>query len=79
MDDRGDTRPGRGFDRWRVGETEPRVAGLPLSWFAWRSEVDTRAVRHPVKWIRWRARLRRLGPYAPDFDPEDTAHQPGSE
>lgn len=31
-------------------------------------DLDTRWVSHPFRWLRWRLLVRRLGPYAPEFD-----------
>jgi hypothetical protein len=61
--------PEEGADRrLRIGETDARVVGLPLEWFRTRTPGDTRWLRHPVRWARWRRQVRRLGPYAPEFD-----------
>lgn len=48
--------------------TEPRVLGLPLSWFRPPGDVDLRWLRYPVRWARWRAEVRRRGPYARRFE-----------
>jgi hypothetical protein len=58
--------PGR--KRLRIGETEPRVLGLPLAWFRSDVPVDTRWARHPYRWLRWRLEVHRRGPYAPPFE-----------
>ena len=42
--------------------------GVPLSRVGPRPALDTRWARHPVRWLRWRAQVRRLGPYAPDYE-----------
>jgi len=52
-----------------IGDTEPRVAGMPLRWFKREGPPsDNRWVRHPVAWVRWRSAVRRDGPYAPGFE-----------
>jgi hypothetical protein len=48
---------------------QPHVLGVPATWI--RPDVDVSAVNHPVRWWRWRRRVRREGPYAPNFDQED--------
>jgi hypothetical protein len=53
----------------RVGPTEQRVLGLPLSWFS-RRPADFSGLRHPLRWTRWRLQVHRLGPYAPDYKSE---------
>ncbi len=30
--------------------------------------AELRWLRHPYTWLRWWVTVRRLGPYAPDFD-----------
>lgn len=52
---------------------EPRRPGDEEGLFAPPStwgprDLDMRWARHPARWLRWRLRVRRLGPYAPDFD-----------
>lgn len=51
-----------------VGETEPRILGMPTRWVRPRAEVDARWLRHPVRYMRWRREVRRLGPHARSFD-----------
>jgi hypothetical protein len=51
----------------RVGPTEQRVLGMPLSWYRFES-VDLSGWCHPIQWTKWRITSRRLGPYAPDFE-----------
>lgn len=60
------------------GQSQQYVAGIPRSWLRMnRTEpLDTRWVRHPVHWLQWRARVRRDGPYAPNYEelwPKDRA------
>jgi hypothetical protein len=43
------------------------VLGVPRSAFVPRP-IDLRWLRHPLRWTRWRLAVRRLGPYAPDYD-----------
>jgi hypothetical protein len=50
----------------RVHETEPRVLGLPRSWYGTATR-DFRGLRHPIRWVKWKAVRHRLGPYAPGF------------
>jgi hypothetical protein len=52
----------------RQGEEQKRVLGVPVDWYS-QVDVDAfRSLRHPIKaYKRW-ARIRRLGPYAPDDD-----------
>jgi hypothetical protein len=52
----------------RMGETEPRALGLPLSWFRTDDPIDLRWARHPYRWLSWRLEVRRRGPYAPRFE-----------
>jgi hypothetical protein len=54
--------------RLLLDETEPRAAGLPLSWFRTTEPIDLRWVRHPYRWLSWRSEVRRRGPYAPRFE-----------
>jgi len=63
--------------KWaRVGDTEPRVAGIPRSWISPAvGKIDTRRIRHPMRWMRWRLQVRRLGPEAPDY-PESESKPP---
>ena len=52
----------------RLGEAEGQhVLGVPAEWIH-PPRIEKRAFRHPVKWWKWRRRVRREGPYAPDFD-----------
>jgi hypothetical protein len=57
-----------GGRRLRMDETEPRVLGLPLSWFGATEPIDLRWIRHPYRWLSWRAEVRRRGPYAPRYE-----------
>lgn len=81
-DDEGGSRPGSGLParsgrKWlRVGEVEPRVLGFPRSWFGPRNPLDARWARHPIRWVRWRNEVRRLGPYAADY--EEPGHGGGA-
>jgi hypothetical protein len=50
------------------------IIGLPKRWFTGLRDVDTRWCRHPVKWLKWRSQVRRLGPYAPNYDEFDRQH-----
>ena len=58
----------------RPAEDQPRVLGIPRDWFAVNRRepgsptIDLRRIAHPVRWLKWRRALRRLGPYAPDYD-----------
>ena len=60
--ERGDWRP-------RTDDYEPRILGIPSSWFGSNQgqSTDLRWIRHPIRWARWRFEVRRLGPYAPEF------------
>jgi hypothetical protein len=52
-------------------DASQRVLGLPANWFGSQRAGhprDTRWLAHPARWLRWRMQVRRLGPYAPDFD-----------
>jgi hypothetical protein len=59
-------------------EEYQRFMGFPLSllpWLADRPEESQktgeryyRMLFHPIAWARWRIAVRRLGPYAPDFE-----------
>ncbi|HEX3822917.1 MAG TPA: hypothetical protein VHV79_00445 [Mycobacteriales bacterium] len=51
----------------RVDPTEPRVLGLPRSWFR-VAPIELTWLRHPIRWSRWRLEVRRLGPHAPSFE-----------
>jgi hypothetical protein len=54
----------------RLREADQRhVLGVPVGWI--RPHIDFAAVRHPIRWSRWRRRVRREGPYAPDFDEDN--------
>lgn len=61
-------------DSVRPEEYQPRVLGIPTDWFAIlrarpsSSGFDVRRLAHPVRWWRWRRQVRRLGPYASDYD-----------
>ena len=68
----------RGRSRPRPSSEQRTVLGLPLSWFAPRPQLDTRWLRHPGRWLRWRAQVRRLGPYAPDYEGADVPHGTGT-
>jgi hypothetical protein len=58
--------PGRGFRL--MDPTEPRVLGLPRSWYR-TSSVDLSGFRHPIRWMKWRIRFHRVGPYVGDYTP----------
>ncbi|MGO9150863.1 MAG: hypothetical protein ACLP1E_10640 [Acidimicrobiales bacterium] len=53
----------------REGEEPKRVLGMPipLTWID-LPRFHMRRFLHPVRWMRWRLQVRRLGPYAPDYD-----------
>jgi hypothetical protein len=55
--------------RWRgrTNDTEPRILGIPRSWWG-ANHADFRGLGHPLQWTRWRADVRRRGPYAPRFE-----------
>jgi hypothetical protein len=67
---------------WRDrADASQHVLGLPTNWFGSRRAGrprDTRWLSHPARWWRWRMQVRRLGPYAPDFDKigPRTPHRP---
>jgi hypothetical protein len=48
-----------------VGDTEPRVAGLPASWLSGPT-VGLSWLRHPIRQAKSRRQVRGDGPYAPD-------------
>jgi hypothetical protein len=56
-----------GQRRWRVGATEQRVFGIPLSWWG-GGTIKRDRLAHPIRWARWRRQVARLGPYAPRFE-----------
>jgi hypothetical protein len=61
------------------GEEEyQRFMGFPLSLLSWLAdrpeesqttgEWHYRMLFHPIAWVRWRIAVRRMGPYARDFE-----------
>ena len=60
--------------RARVGETEPRVAGIPQRWISpWLDRIDTRSTPGPIRWA-----FSRLRPAAPESQETETTRPPDS-
>ncbi len=53
----------------REGEEPRRVLGFPVPLGLLEApNFHFRRVVHPARWVRWRLQVRRLGPYAPNYD-----------
>src|ERR1700688_1788148 len=57
-------RPQGGLHR---DEYQLRFLQIPRNWIG-PLRLHVRRVAHPVRLLRWRLQVRRLGPYAPDYD-----------
>jgi hypothetical protein len=44
-----------------------RIPGTRIS-LEWVPPLDVSVLFHPLRWMRWRRELKRLGPYAPDYE-----------
>lgn len=64
--------PPRRRDRLpHIDDTEPRVLGIPRSWYRMPQPFDLRWAPHPIRWWKWRLQVHRLGPYAPRYEATD--------